>query len=134
HILEQVEAICDRVGILNEGRLVALDSIDGLRTGLETDSRLSVAVDRVDEMLLDTVRGVSGVRTVTRDGDTLSVGLTREAKLSTLRTIDDAGYDVVDFSTDESSLEDLFAAFTASDSTLENAESRAVESPPEVDR
>ncbi|MGM0604826.1 MAG: ABC transporter ATP-binding protein, partial [Halobacteriota archaeon] len=33
HILEQVEAICDRVGILNEGRLVALDSIDGLRTG-----------------------------------------------------------------------------------------------------
>jgi len=31
HILEQVEAVCDRVGILDQGNLVAVDSIDGLR-------------------------------------------------------------------------------------------------------
>ncbi|MEF8827361.1 MAG: ABC transporter ATP-binding protein, partial [Halapricum sp.] len=29
HILEQVEAVCDRVGILNQGHLVAVDTIDG---------------------------------------------------------------------------------------------------------
>ena len=31
HILEQVEAVCDRVAILNDGELVTVNSIDGLR-------------------------------------------------------------------------------------------------------
>jgi ABC-2 type transport system ATP-binding protein len=32
HILEIAERMCDRVGIINQGRLVALGSIDDLRT------------------------------------------------------------------------------------------------------
>ncbi|WP_335999280.1 ABC transporter ATP-binding protein [Halorientalis halophila] len=31
HHLAEVEAVCDRVGVMNEGELVALDSIEGLR-------------------------------------------------------------------------------------------------------
>jgi ABC-2 type transport system ATP-binding protein len=31
HILEIAERMCDRVGIINQGRLVALGSIDDLR-------------------------------------------------------------------------------------------------------
>ena len=31
HILSEVEAVCDRVGVMNEGELVAIDSIDNLR-------------------------------------------------------------------------------------------------------
>jgi len=31
HILSEVEAVCDRVGVMNDGELAAVDSIDGLR-------------------------------------------------------------------------------------------------------
>ena len=31
HILSEVEAVCDRVGVMNNGRLVAVDTIEGLR-------------------------------------------------------------------------------------------------------
>ena len=31
HILSEVEAVCDRVGVMNAGELVAVDTIDGLR-------------------------------------------------------------------------------------------------------
>ncbi|MBX0293592.1 ABC transporter ATP-binding protein [Haloarcula nitratireducens] len=31
HILSEVEAVCDRVGVMNRGELVAVDTIDGLR-------------------------------------------------------------------------------------------------------
>jgi len=31
HILDHVEAVCDRVGILDSGRLIAVDTVEGLR-------------------------------------------------------------------------------------------------------
>ncbi|MFP9192937.1 ATP-binding cassette domain-containing protein [Natrialbaceae archaeon A-CW1-1] len=44
HILEQVEAVADRVGILRHGQLIAVDTIDGLRAAAETDAELVVDV------------------------------------------------------------------------------------------
>ncbi len=36
HVLEVVERLCDRVAIINEGRLLACDSMSNLRSGSET--------------------------------------------------------------------------------------------------
>ncbi len=36
HVLEVVERLCDRVAILNEGRLLAEDTLENLRSGSET--------------------------------------------------------------------------------------------------
>ena len=48
HILEQVEAVADRVGILNGGRLVTVDTIDGLRAavGASGELRIDLAPER----------------------------------------------------------------------------------------
>ncbi len=50
HILSQVEAVCDRVGVMNEGRLVAVDTIDGLRdsVGGHATIRLQCATPPTD--------------------------------------------------------------------------------------
>lgn len=112
HILEQVESVCDRVGILNDGQVVAVNTIGGLRTALKTDSRLEVTLASPDDGAIDAARAVSGVSSVVRDGAVVSIAVTREAKVDAIRAIDEAGYSIVDFTTEESSLEELFAAFT----------------------
>lgn len=112
HILEQVEAVCDRVGILNDGQVVAVDTIGGLRTALKTDSRLDVTLESPDDGAIDVVEAVDGVSTAVREGAVVSIAVTREAKVDAVRAIDEAGYSIVDLTTEESSLEELFAAFT----------------------
>ena len=114
HILEQVEAVCDRVGILRAGELVAVDSIDGLRDASDADATLKISVGSpVDDDVLAMVRGVSGVGSVERDGaDALRVGCDSDAKTAVVTTLEDNGVTVADFTTTEASLEDLFLSYT----------------------
>ena len=119
HILEQVEAVCDRVGILQAGELVAVDSIDELRAASGTDATLRIRVGTtVDDGLLATLRGLDGVDSVDRDGDdTLQVGCDSDAKTAVVTALEDNGVPVDDFSTEEASLEDLFLAYTEDNGT-----------------
>ena len=114
HILEQVEAVCDRVGILREGELVAVDSIDGLRAASDADATLRITVGAaVGDELLATLRELDGVSSVDHDGDDgLRVGCDSDAKTTVVTTLEDNGVPVDDFSTREASLEDLFLAYT----------------------
>jgi ABC-2 type transport system ATP-binding protein len=111
HILEQVEAVCDRVGILRSGELVAEDSIESLRASIDSGSQLSVAVSD-PERAAEAARGVEGVRDVRIDGEAIVVSLDGGGKTTVLGAIEDAGVEVTDFSTQEASLEELFAAYT----------------------
>jgi ABC-2 type transport system ATP-binding protein len=125
HVLEQVEAVCDRVAILRDGRIVAVDTIDALRGALGTDARLTLTVDGITDELVEAVTRVHGVASVRVDGDqTLSVACDDEAKTAVLGAVDVAGGTLVDFDTEDVSLEELFAAYTrdASDDGTPDAE------------
>jgi ABC-2 type transport system ATP-binding protein len=112
HVLEQVEAVCDRVGILQNGRLIATDTIAGLREAIGGGTKLVITPDRVDDGTLAAVGRVEGVETaVERDG-TIEATCTNDAKMDALVELHDAGVEVVNFRTEEASLEDMFVEFT----------------------
>jgi ABC-2 type transport system ATP-binding protein len=112
HILEQVEAVCDRVGILKNGQLVAEDTIRGLRDAAGTGSSLTVTVDELSADILAAVEDVPGVSGISADGDTLTVSAENAAKTDILDAVESAGGEVEDFATREASLDDVFAAYT----------------------
>jgi ABC-2 type transport system ATP-binding protein len=112
HILEQVEAVCDRVGILQNGELIAEDTIRGLRDAAGTGTTLTVTVDALTDDVSAAVRGVPGVTDVTANGDTLTVRTESAAKTDVLDAVEGTGAAVADFSTEEASLDDVFAAYT----------------------
>ncbi|MFB6188621.1 MAG: ATP-binding cassette domain-containing protein [Halapricum sp.] len=112
HILEQVEAICDRVAILNEGKIVTVDTIDGLRERADTATELTITVDAVPEGALDAVAVIEGVRDVSATDRTITVHVHDGSKTAILDAIESAGAEVRDFTTSETSLEELFATFT----------------------
>jgi ABC-2 type transport system ATP-binding protein len=140
HVLGQVEAVCDRVGILREGSLVAQDSIEGLRDARGSDTRLVVTVGGVVDGAVETVRDVEGVDDATLDGETLTVSCSNDAKTRVISALESSGVTVEDFKTEEASLEDLFLSYTDEPSdavdaggdadTTETAGSERVESTP----
>lgn len=111
HILSQVEAVCDRVAILNRGRLVAIDSIDGLRETLGTGSTITLTVDAVPDSL--TLEALAGVSEVAVDDRTIRVIVDEAtAKVDVIDRIRNDGAAILDVTIEESSLEDLFSAYT----------------------
>ncbi|RAW46067.1 ABC transporter ATP-binding protein [Halorubrum sp. 48-1-W] len=126
HVLAQVEAVCDRVGILRAGELVAEDSIEGLREAVGDGETLEVTVDAPSDDVLDAVRAVEGVDRVDADGDTLLVSCDPGVKTRVIAAAEDAGAVVDDFHTSEASLEDLFLAYTEGEATPTGREDPAV--------
>jgi ABC-2 type transport system ATP-binding protein len=112
--MEQVEAVCDRVGILRDGEMVAVDSVEGLRDSVEGGTTLRVTVDRMDDDALQAVRSLPDVGGATvEDGTppTLVVQVDG-SKTAVLSTLEDRDIEVRDFSTTEASLDDVFRSYT----------------------
>jgi beta-exotoxin I transport system ATP-binding protein len=59
HELDEVERVCDRVGIVRDGRLVAVERVEDLFA--KTIERRRVEVEFADPVALDEVRAVPGV-------------------------------------------------------------------------
>ncbi|OLZ42525.1 copper ABC transporter ATP-binding protein [Natrinema saccharevitans] len=114
HIMEQVEAVCDRVGILRDGEMVAVDSVEGLRDSVEGGTTLRVTVDRIDDDALQAVRSLPDVSdaTVERREPPTVVVTVDGSKTAVLSALEDRGIEITDFETTEASLEDVFQSYT----------------------
>ncbi len=68
HILPEVSMTCQRVIIINRGRLVAVDTPENLTTKLQTSSRLLVRVEGPATEVVRALGAIPGVQTVKEDG------------------------------------------------------------------
>ena len=101
HIISEVERTCDRVAIIREGRIVRLDTVEGVRNlaAHEVELRFAAPVDPAPFAALD------GVGNIAAEGRTLRM-LVTGAIAPVVRL---AGqYDLVDFVSREPSLEEVF--------------------------
>lgn len=112
HILGQVEPVCDRVGIMRAGELVAVDTIGGLRESTDAKTTLILSVDTIPERPgLAAINGVSDVRYT--DSKIHVTCSDPSVKTDVIAAVETTGVTVEDLTVDERSLEDLFAEFTA---------------------
>ena len=68
HILSEIEAVCDRVIIINKGELVADDSAENLSAQFSNDHRLLVRIAGPAKETTELVSGINGVVSVTDAG------------------------------------------------------------------
>ena len=112
HILDQVQRVCDRVAILNEGSLVAIDSIEGLRKEVGSRSGLKLVVEETSPNLEQYLMDVEGVENVGIEGDIVYLTLKYDVSNNkVLEAVKEAGTEIQDFTTEEVTLEDLFASY-----------------------
>ncbi|MFC6962883.1 ABC transporter ATP-binding protein [Halocatena marina] len=113
HILEQVEAVADRIAILLDGKLTATGSVADLRTNLERGTTIELDVMGVTDGLLDGLRTLGCVHDVAVHNDTVTVACdnTGEAKLRVLNVAANTGT-FHDFTVRETGLGDVFSRYT----------------------
>lgn len=110
HVLPEIEALCDRVIIIDKGRIVAQDAVEALGGGVGV-VRLVVAEPSPD--LAARLEAIAGVRAVRARGDGVYIVETeRELRAEIARAAVDAG--LLELSTQQR-LEDAFLRLTGGD-------------------
>ncbi len=119
HTLSEVQRVADRVGIIRSGRLIALETVSGLRT--KATRRVELDLDSVaDAAVLAAVPGTSDVAV---DGH--RVTLSYSGRMDTLLGAVGERYQLLDLSTQEADLEEIFLRFYREDSADRAAASPA---------
>jgi ABC-2 type transport system ATP-binding protein len=123
HILGQVEAVCNRVGILSEGKLAAVDTVDGLRKTIGAGSELRLRV--TSDIGVD-VADIDGVDAVTQSDGILQVTCSdSRAKARVVTRLTNAGIEILDVDSERASLEDVFTAYTTNGGVSEGRSDEA---------
>jgi ABC-2 type transport system ATP-binding protein len=64
HILPEVEMLCDRVLIIDKGRLVAMDTPSGLKSKFSKSSRIILRIGGKADKIVEGIEGLKAVRSV----------------------------------------------------------------------
>jgi ABC-2 type transport system ATP-binding protein len=111
HYMEEVEALCNRVGIIDQGKLVACDTLDRLVRSLPGVVR--VEVDGSAEPLLARLRDVPGFEvTVDDTGLDVAAADTRAALVRVVNLVQETNTPLAHLETREPSLERVFLHLT----------------------
>jgi ABC-2 type transport system ATP-binding protein len=110
HFMEEAERLCDRVALIDAGRIIALDTPAGLVARARGGKTVRfVPSGPFDEALLT---GLAEVTRVERDGRYVVVTGTGELVNAVVLALHSAGVDARDVRLDEASLEDAFVRLT----------------------
>lgn len=111
HIMDQVEMLCDRVGIMSDGQLVAVDTVDQLRSAAERPDELIVSVDSPPED--HGIGSLDGVSNVVVQNETFRISCADSAvKRDVIRHLELSGATVIDIDNERPSLEQMFQDIT----------------------
>ncbi|GLW74432.1 ABC transporter [Kitasatospora phosalacinea] len=113
HYLDEADNLCDRVLIIDRGRVVAEDTPEQLKAAIAHDTVQIDVADAVDRAV-ETLARVDGVHSVSADGNSLSLACDQaDQNLSVLlRQLDLAEVRVESVRVVKPSLDDVFMAIT----------------------
>jgi ABC-2 type transport system ATP-binding protein len=115
HILSEAQQMCDRVLIINKGKIVAEDSPENLEARLSGAQRISIKVSKNAVKLAKAVEKVKGVSSAEAHGDQeiiFNVEPGKEARPEAARAILEAGGALLEMRSAGMSLEDIFLQLT----------------------
>ena len=112
HNMDEASQLCDRVAIINKGKIVAIDAPERLRMAIS--GRNSIEVSFSDGVNLDALKQLQGVNTVKKVGDRYRLYTDNPGELVTKLSEYScaAGVKIVSLNTLTPSLEDAFVALT----------------------
>jgi ABC-2 type transport system ATP-binding protein len=117
HYMEEADQLCDRVAIMDHGRILALDTPEGLKQSLAVDSIVRIHatgdLDRLARHLVESVEGATEAKVV--DGSIQLWASGRSLLPRIIEATEVMGAEVTDLSVNEPSLENVFINLTGKD-------------------
>jgi ABC-2 type transport system ATP-binding protein len=120
HILPEVQATCQRIIIINRGRIVAEDSLNGLSRRITGSSRIHLRVGRASADLtsrLSAVSGVTGVHETKEGSFEVDTDGTKDVVATLAERVVTSGAGLYELREETFNLEDVFLRLTTSEET-----------------
>ena len=112
HILSEIQALCDRVGIIDKGVLVAEDTVSKLSKRLNLKPKISVELEKMSDGIVEAVKKVDGIGDVQIINKIINVICDPKKKAKVIVAIEKAGGNIINLHTIEPSLEEVFMKYT----------------------
>ena len=120
HYIEEAAQICDKIGILSHGKLIALDTPNALRDKIKKEEQIFLIVEDITPKQIENMRTIQGIINITENnGDLLpnQKGLCIQLQnVNQLPSIFDFLFEqkikLVNFKREEPTLEDAFIELT----------------------
>lgn len=116
HILSEVQMICDRVIIINEGKVISDGGLEDLRQKMRTKRRLSLRVKKVDKELVSDIKSIKGLVSVqqTDQGFELETHRDEDVNEELAKVVLSRGSGFLELREKDFDLEDVFIKLTDS--------------------
>jgi ABC-2 type transport system ATP-binding protein len=114
HYIEEAHQLCDRIAIIDHGKIIALGKPDELIANSQSRQHVRLkSAPPVSEQQLSGLPSVTGVR---ENGDCVEVFTTNVSQtiLELVKKLDSLGSELIDLSVHKPSLEDVFIELTGS--------------------
>jgi ABC-2 type transport system ATP-binding protein len=113
HYMEEVEAVCTRVAIMDNGRLIATGTKEQLAEYVKEEQVAEIELGGAGFTVTEAVKAVRGVKECTLTGNLMTVVLDRACNISrVLAAVTENGGAILRIGMQEATLEDVFLALT----------------------
>ena len=112
HFMDEAEKLCDRLAIVDRGKIVAMDTPQGLITEYASEVRVIFSTDREDISWLDEI---SHVKKVIRSGPRVEVEGSGPVLALVAASLVEHGITPADLRIEQPTLEDVFLRLTGQD-------------------
>lgn len=114
HILQEVEAICDRVIIINKGMIVADDKLSNLQKNNNTDQVLMVQFkENIDQAVFQALTNITGIEKLDSGNWKLRTSNAESVRKQLLELSLKNNLNIVSLQSENSSLENIFRQLTS---------------------
>lgn len=114
HYMEEVEELCSRVAIMDQGRVIALGSKEELKELVSSEDTIVIEVSNVNFTLVDEIKKISGVKDCFPNDNVLSLQVEKNSPVigRIVDVISAAGAEVINLSAERPTLESVFLTLT----------------------
>jgi ABC-2 type transport system ATP-binding protein len=126
HYMEEAEALCNRIAIIDSGQIIAIGSPDELKSQIPGNDIISLAFENLPEDIIERIKALTFVHNVNIEDNNLRVYVDN-GSLNLPQLIDEVksfGGKILSATVHEQSLEDVFIHYTGK--TIREEEARKV--------
>ncbi len=121
HILSEAQQLCDRILIINKGKIVAEDTPENLQARLTGTERVQIQVRGEAEELVEKIGQIKGIQDVQLRGEGLlefQFAPGQDLRPEVARVVIQSKYDLLEMRSVSLSLEEIFLELTRDDSEV----------------
>jgi len=113
HIMQEVQALCDRVIVINRGKIAADDQLKNL-TGKKQNTHV-IVVEFKEKVLTDDLLSIAGVTKIVVDGNQFRIfsEAATDIRPELLRFATEKGFSLLSLKQEENSMEEIFRSLTS---------------------